>query len=417
MNIFKTKTITHSAITFLGTIINGFLGMLFYILVARALGPSEFGILTVAILVLTFVADIAHLGTDTGLIRFVPKYLQQDKSRAFRFMKLGLKVKAVVFLLVLTVGWLVAPLVAENILLKPNMLEPLRLAMIGVGGAMLFSFVTYSVQAMQRYLVWSILNISMNGLRLLAVALFLVISVVNLQSTLIVYITIPFLGFFIGLLYLPNFLKVKNEDEVAEEFFHYNKWVAAFSVLAALSSRLDTFILARLLPEVQVGIYSAANHMTLFVPQLIFALATVVAPKLASFETREKATIYLKKLQLLVAGLVLLGIVALPFISFAIPIIYGSTYQQSAMVFTILFSAQIIFLLSLPAHQAIFYYFSRPSLFVWISLGHIVIIGILGWWLILRLGMTGMAWAVLVGSIFNLVIPSLWVIYQFKKRR
>lgn len=417
MNILKTSTVTHSIVTVSGTIINGILGILFYVLVARILGPSDFGILTVSVLVLTLIADIGNLGSDTGLIRFVPQYLQKDKESAYRFMKLGLYVKIVVSILILVVGWFVAPIVAENILLKPNLVHSLHLAMIGVGGAMLFSFVTYSIQAMQRFMVWSFLNISMNGFRLLSVILLFMLSQMSLQNVLVIYITVPLLGFFIGLILLPNFLKVKNEMSVAGEFFHYNKWITLLSVFAAFSSRLDTFILARKLPELQVGIYSAANQLISFVPQLSFALASVVAPKLAGFDSPQKAIIYLKKLQLMVCGLVFLGILALPLFSFAIPIILGSSYQQSTVVFIILLLASLIFLLSLPAHQAIFYYFSKPRFFVFTSLVHILIISILGWFLTINLGITGMALAVLAGSIFNFIIPGVFVIYQFRKRK
>lgn len=417
MNVFKTSTITQSAITLSGTIFSGFLGILFYILVARILGPSDFGILTVSILILTLIADIGNLGIDTGLIRFVPKYLQQDKDQAYRFIKLGLIVKIVVSLLILMVGWIVVPFVAESILLKPSLVIPLHLALVGVGGAMLFSFVTNTFQSMQRFLTWSILNISMNGLRLLAVILFFVLFQINLQTTLIIYIVIPFLGFFIGLIFLPNFLRAKNVMSVAGEFFHYNKWITLLSLFAAFSSRLDTFILVRLVPELQVGIYSAANQLTIFVPQLSFALAAVVAPKLASFDTKQKVIIYLKKIQLMVCGLAFLGLVSLPIISWIILIILGESYQASAPVFIILFLSSLIFLLSLPSHQAIFYYFSKPNFFVFTSLVHILIISILGWLFIINFGIMGMAFAVLTASIFNFIIPGVFVIYQFRKRK
>lgn len=416
MNLFKTSTITQSTITFSGTIINGFLGIVFYILVARILGPSDFGILSLSILVLTLVADIGNLGVDTGLIRFVPQYLLQDKEKAYRFMKLGLTVKIIISFLILIVGWIIVPFVSESILLKPSLSNSLHLAMIGVGSAMLFSFVTNSFQSMQRFFTWSILNIFMNGLRLLAVALFFVLFQINLQITLIIYIVIPFLGFFIGMIFLPNFLKAKNEISVAGDFFHYNKWITLLSIFAAFSSRLDTFILARFVPEVKVGIYSAANQLTIFVPQLSFALAAVVAPKLASFDTKQKAILYLKKIQLMVCGIVFLGIVTLPIISWIIPIILGTAYQASTPVFIILFLSSLIFLLSLPAHQAIFYYFSKPNFFVFTSVVQILIISILGWNLVLNFGIIGMAFAVLAGSIFNFIIPGAFVIYQFKKR-
>ncbi|MBI2600214.1 oligosaccharide flippase family protein, partial [Candidatus Daviesbacteria bacterium] len=59
--IFSTATWKQSQITVIGTIINGVLGALFYILLARILGPAEFGILTVSLTTLVLIADMADI--------------------------------------------------------------------------------------------------------------------------------------------------------------------------------------------------------------------------------------------------------------------------------------------------------------------------------------------------------------------
>ena len=79
----SSKTFTQSGITLTGTILSGILGLLFYITVARILGPNNFGFLAVAITTITLVADIGNLGTDTGIIRFVGKYAKVDKAHKF----------------------------------------------------------------------------------------------------------------------------------------------------------------------------------------------------------------------------------------------------------------------------------------------------------------------------------------------
>ena len=43
-SILATATFKQSQVTIVGTIINGVLGALFYIVLARFLGPSDFGI-------------------------------------------------------------------------------------------------------------------------------------------------------------------------------------------------------------------------------------------------------------------------------------------------------------------------------------------------------------------------------------
>jgi len=104
--ISKTATFRQSGVTFAGTILNGALSAVFYILAARILGPASFGLLIVAIAALTLIADIGDLGTDTGLVRFVGKFAKNDLTKVKRFLKLGLEVKVAVLLIVLLLGWL-----------------------------------------------------------------------------------------------------------------------------------------------------------------------------------------------------------------------------------------------------------------------------------------------------------------------
>lgn len=415
LNILNTKTFRHFTVTSGGTAVNGFLGLLFYIVIARELGPQAYGLLAVAFASIALISDISDLGIDTGLIRFVGKYHSEEKEKTLRFIKLGLMVKLAVWLVVLLIGWAVMPWVADTVFLKPELRFSLQLSIIGVGGAMLFSLGTHVIQAYQKFWSWSIINVSMNGLRLLAVIILAGFGGLGLLPTLITYIAVPFMGFFITLFLLPQFLTVRNSKSVVTELFHYSKWVALVGLLTATGSRLDTFISARLLTVKDVGVYAAASQITVVIPQLVFALATVVAPKLASLDSDQKAVQYLKKLQLLVGGMFLLGLLAIPAFVLLIPQIYGAAYTESITPFVILFVAQLIFLLSVPAHQAIFYYFSKPSFFTWIGLGQLVITAVLGWFLISTYGIMGAAVTVLVANLFNFLVPSLWVVYRFSR--
>lgn len=416
LDILNTKTLRHFLVTSGGTVVNGLLGLLFYIVVARELGPDFYGIFAVAVASIALISDISDLGIDTGLIRFVGKYRQKEKEKALRFIKLGLIVKVTVWLAVLLAGWAIMPWVADAVFLKPELSLPLRFSLIGVGGAMLFSLGTHTIQAYQKFWSWSVVNVSMNGLRLLAVFLMVGVGGLGLESILAVYIVIPFMGFFITLFILPNFLAVRNEKSISRELFHYSKWVALVGIMTATGSRLDTFISARLLTVKDVGIYSAASQITVVIPQLVFALATVVAPKLASFDSDQKAMEYLKKLQLLVFGMFVLGLLVIPVLALLIPQIYGVAYLESITPFVVLFIAQLVFLLSVPSHQAIFYYFSKPSFFTWVGLGQLAITGFLGWFLITAYGITGAALTVLIANIFNFLIPSAWVVYEFYRK-
>lgn len=414
--ILKTKTIAHSAITLSGTAVNGILGVLFFIYLARTLGPESFGVISISIVVLTMVSDIADFGINTGLINFVGKLFPSNSEDAFRYLKLGFILKLFISLVVLIIGYYIAPIAASMVFLKPELEFYLKLSFVGVGGAMLFSFGTNALQALQRYKSWALLNIFTNGLRLLAIVILSTVLLVNTKNSLIIYIIFPFFGFLVSLFFLPRkFLFVRDEQKVLKDFFHYNKWVALSILIAAVSSRLDSFFTARFLPIDQTGFYSVGVQLSSVLPQFTYAIASVAAPKIASYSDKKHLVVYLKKLQLYTLALAAGVFIISPIAFIVIPLVYTSAYSASIWPFLILLYAQLIFLLSIPSHQTIFYYFSNPKIFVIISAIIMAVLISLNLLLIPIFGIIGAAVSVLAGSVINFILPSIYVYSKLKK--
>lgn len=413
----SSVTFKQSQITVIGTILNGVLGALFYILMARFLGPSSFGLLTVSIATLTLIADIADLGTNTGLIRFVSSNIKTNEEKALRFLKLSLEIKFIVWIIVLILGLLFSPLVANLIFNKPELTLPLRLVTIGVGGALFFSFAMSTFQAYQNFFLWSFINIASNLFRVILIYILFLSSNLNIISGLTSFIILPFFGFSLSLLFLPvkKIISVSKEKDEAKEFFNFNRWVAIFSIITAISSRLDTFLNVRLLSTRDVGIYGAANQLTQIIPQLIGALGVVAAPKFSGFQNFTQMITYFKKLQFMIFALVFLISLAIPASFYFIPFLFGTDYQATIIPFIILLSAMLVFLISVPLHNSVIYYFGKPQVFIWVGLGHFLIVSILGYYLISVYGVMGSALTVLSGMIFNLIAPLLWFLRQSKK--
>lgn len=416
-SITGTATFKQSQITIIGTVVNGVLGAVFYILLARFLGPADFGLIIISITTLTLIADIVDFGTNTGIVRHVSASLSYDREKSYKFLKLAMEFKLAIWIAVLSLGYFLSPFIAKIIFNKEVLTTPLRLVMVGVGGAALFSFGSSALQAFQKYFIWSVVNVATNFFRLIFILLLFFYGSLSLSSSLITYIGMPFLGFSTALLFLPisKIFIIKNESSVAKQFFHYNFWVAIFTIIAAVSARLDTFLSARLLTSFEVGLYGAVTQLVSVIPQLNSALGIVVAPKFASFNDNKQMITYFKKIQLLVLGIAVLGILIIPLAVYTVPAIFGQQYTQAITPFIILFLAMLVFLISLPTHTSIIYYFAKPQVFVWVSVGHLLVIGFLGYFLISTYGVTGAAITVLIGMIFNLLVPLSWFLYKLSK--
>ncbi|OGE72241.1 hypothetical protein A3H40_02575 [Candidatus Daviesbacteria bacterium RIFCSPLOWO2_02_FULL_38_15] len=417
-SIFSTTTFKQSQITIVGTLINGALGALFYIVLARFLGPADFGLLTISLTTLVLVADIADIGTNTGLIRFVSSHISKDREKAYRFLKLSLEIKLVAWVAAFLTVYLLAPFLAVQVFQKESLLLPLRLVSFGIGGALLFTFATSALQAFQKYFLWSLINIFTNALRLVVILILGYLSSLNIESSLLTYIALPFFGFFVALLLIPTrqFMQTKGEFSLSKSLFKYNISVAIFTMIAAFSARLDTYLNAALLSSREVGIYGAANQLVQIMPQLVSALGLVSSPKFASFTNNNQMLAFFKKFQILVLGLCVLGILTIPASVFLLPVLLGSVYSEAVNPFIFLFLANLIFLFSIPVHHSIIFYFGRPDVFIWVSVGHLLIIGTFGYLLILSFGITGAALAVLAGTVFNFLYPLGWLILKLKRK-
>lgn len=415
--VIGTATFKQSSITLIGTLLNGLLGGLFYISVARILGPSAFGLLTISIVTLTLISDIADVGTNTGLIKFVSSHLGNNEKRAMQFLKLSLEIKLVLWAIVFLMIFLLAPMIANLIFHKSELIMPFRIVAFGVGGALLFTFATSSLQAYQKFFLWSGINIITNLFRLILILILGLSLTLNVEKSLIIYIASPFFGFFLTSLTLPlkKIFLAKGELILAPQLFAYNIPVAIFTIISAFSSRVDTYLTASLLSIKDVGIYGAASQLISVMPQLISAIGLVAAPKFAGFGNNKDMFIYLKKLQWLVAALCLLGFLSIPLSAYLIPIIYGISYQQAVMPFIFLFIAMLIFLFSLPIHNSIIFYFGRPDVFIWVALGHLLIMGGLGYVMVSSYGIIGASLTVLIGTIFNFIFPLVWLLIRLRR--
>lgn len=415
--ILSTATFRQSQITIFATAINGGLGALFYIVLARFLGPSDFGLLIVALTAMVLIADIADLGTNTGLIRFVSSSLAEKNDKVYKFLKLSLEIKIAAWIVSFFLIFFFAPFLATEVFHKAELNLPLKLAGFGVGAALLFTYATSALQAYQKYFIWGFVNIFTNGLRLLLILFLGYYSLLNVESSLIVYLILPFFGFFITLFLLPTkrIFQAKGEQSLLRDLLRYNIPVALFSIIAAISARLDTFLNAALLPAKEVGIYGAASQLLQIMPQLVSALGLVSSPKFASFQNNSQMLTYFKKFQLFVLGLVLLGLLTIPISIYLIPILLGPAYSGAVIPFVILFLGQLIFLFSIPVHHSIIFYFSRPDVFIRVSIGHLLLIGGLGYLMISNFGMIGASVTVLIGMIFNFMYPLLWLLFKLRK--
>jgi len=406
----RVDTVKKSSITFSATLINGLLGMAFYILLARDLGPFEFGLFSLSITVLALLADIGNFGINTGIVNFVSKYIESDFKKSLKYLKLALYSKISIAVVIIIIGYFASPYISESIFQKPELIVPLKLVFLGVGTTWLFSFTTSYYQASQKFISWGVIQIFSNLMRLLLIIYFISISNLNVNIAIICYIVAPFFGFLFSFVNITTqFFKEKVGKDIFKEFFNFNKWIAVSSGIGAFSSRTDTFVLGRLADPSGIGIYSAANQLVQVVPQLIGAIGTVVAPKFSAFKNDTEMIGYFKKLMLMVLGIALVMVLFTPAVRLIINLFFGEKYKNSFGVFVILLLGALVFFISIPVHNAIIYYYSYPKLFSYLSILNLIVVFSAAIFFTSNFGYRATAYAVLMGNSLNFIIPAMWL--------
>src|SRR3989344_3269569 len=107
-DLLFTKTSKDTGVVFVGTLVNIFLGGLFFIIAPRILGPPGYGLFSTVFATSTMVVRLSSLGMDTGILRFA----HINSQRANQFLSIAFKWYLILGLLVAIIGFFVSPTLA-----------------------------------------------------------------------------------------------------------------------------------------------------------------------------------------------------------------------------------------------------------------------------------------------------------------
>jgi len=412
--ILLTRTFRHSSITVVSTAINGVLGALFYFLLARFLGSSEFGAFTILTTSIALLTGIIDLGSDQGIVRFIPKY-KDNPDIQNKMIKLSLAIKFISGIVVFFLIFLFSGGISTLVLGKPDLSPIVVLIGLGVLTQILFSFSTSLSQALEKYFLWGGLFIGTNLIRLAMILLLFRFQSLNAFSAGILYLILPLLGFFLSFIFLDKkFVFSKGTLAYLPELFSFNKWVTAFVIVATIGSRLEIYFTARYLSLSALGVYGLAVQVSQILPQLTGAIGAVTSPKFASLNTKEKNLIYTMKSVILTSVLAIISSIVLVILGQFVFKFAGQDFAGAFTPFIILLVSMAIFFSTSPIRDSIIYYSSKPKFFFYVGVLHAVLVSILSIILIPKYSILGTSLVVLFGQIF-LALASTWYFFRLSK--
>lgn len=347
---------------FSGNLLSAVIGAVFYFSLARLAGPAGLGMFAVTLAVVVTATDLFDIALNAAIINFASR----EKARAST-LRTALKRKLILSFGVSVGLFVLAPL-AANLLSKPELTDPLRLAIWLIPSKAVFSFVRAALQAARRFVFDAAIDIVGSSLRLVFFLLgVLVIGQAPVVTALAAYAFGQLVVAAIGLAAVRKMMASAGETR-HQGFTRYQTFMTVSFVTTAIAGRLDVLFLTRLTTLELVGWYQAAFRLFIPVQQLSSSLSRVFAPRFASFTRKLQAQEYTKKALQLSLGLSGAMFLTIPFLRLGIRLLYGPEYLEAVGLSYGLIWYFAAFLAATPVWSKLLYYHSNAKAFAYLAL-------------------------------------------------
>ncbi len=261
---------------------------LFTFLVARLFGAAPVGMFAVGLTVLQMSTIVASLGMDNALLRFVAEHRGRgERSAIKRLYTKSLMVCIPASVLIGTIMYVSADVVAGNFFGKPYIASYIRVASLGVVPAVMFSVNLEALRGLKRIRLYALLQ----SLLLPALAVVLFLSLYQSGYTEPVVIMVAWVLAITGSFGVSMVMLLKELVDTESGATSLSVWgmlsvalpMFMSSSLFMVMSWTDTIMLSMWRTDAEVGVYNIASRLALFTSFSLVAINSIAAPKFAEF--------------------------------------------------------------------------------------------------------------------------------------
>jgi O-antigen/teichoic acid export membrane protein len=329
------------------------LGFIASLLIARALGPADFGVYAVLAATVGIVGTLAEGGlTEAAVLRIssvwpTSSQAAQERTRSFFWLRLG--VSAVV----VGVGCAVAAWLGQTVL---NGVDPslLRWALLGIVATAASGALSAALQATGRFGRMSSLTLINTGLTAALAAVLAATGQLNLVTALVVLgIGTSVATFAAATRMLPDGWQLKMPrlgqiGQEAKQLFHTGRWLWLASLFAMLTVNAEVLLLNRWLAVSLVGMYALALNLASKADVVNQSLYTVLLPGISNLDVRRRPSGYLRRGLLRSAAICLGLLLLIPVAEPLIVLLYGAEFAPAATFLRLLIGVAILDVLLTP---------------------------------------------------------------------
>jgi O-antigen/teichoic acid export membrane protein len=368
------------------------LGFIASILIARSLGPDDFGLYAVLAAVVNLTGAFTDLGLTGAAVKRMAALWPHDPDgvRQTGNVLFWLRTGAAGF--IVTIAIFAAYLLSPSILAAPRAL--LQLALLGVVATSMSGALSALFQATGHFGRVIIISLTNAGLTTLLAAFLVLADRLTLGTALVVLgIGTSLASFAVGYALLPRSwrLSIPSMRILQSEgfpLFKFGRWLWVAALFAMLTAHLDVLLVNYWSLPATVGAYALALNLATKVDIVNHSLYTVLLPAASALDGKEAVNRYVR--QGLIRGvfisLPLLCLIPLarPFIQF----FYGPAYAPAIALFQQLLAVVLLDVFTTP-FLLLTFSFNRPKLLAMAEALRAVTLVLVAAWLIPTIGPSG----------------------------
>jgi len=408
-----------AGIVSLGLIFSNFAGYLFNVVTARFLGSDGYGVISLAVAVVGFLAPLCVLGIDSGIKRYVAFYRGKgDESRTKGTITSGLKIVLLPTVFISILLFIFSEPIAIRVFNEPAASFVFRIFALALPFKILLKTLISITDAFQemKYRVVSY-YVMRKGTRILLVLGFFYVGLEILGAAYAIMLSYV-LGFSTALFFVarkiaPKLSQVKSNLNY-KELIAYSWPLLFVSIMTKILGYTDKVMLGYFEASSQVGVYNAALITAAFITIGLSAVKKITMPVFSDLlgkeEGEELSRTFRTSNKWLIAITLPLFFVLLLFPNHVMNLIFGLEYVVASTALSILAVAYFL-KACLGLGSSFLRSIERTKVILLATLAGGFLNIVMNLLLIPRLGIEGAGYAYLLSTV---VVYGLYMLYTYR---
>ena len=330
-----------AGVVFAGTILELGISFVAQLLIARYLGPTGFGAVSIGVTIMTASSIIVLVGLDSGIGRFLPRY--EDAASRRGVLVSGFQIAVPLSLLAAAGIFLAAGPIAVRIFSDASVAPVIRVFAVALPFAALVRLTVGSVQGMQRSLPKVVVqNVALPTTRFLLIAGVLALGLGAVAAAWaygLAYVVAATIGGYYLARHTPLLADV-DPVPMRRELLVFSAPLVVTAAMLQVLSHIDTFIVGYFASTGDVGVYNVVYRLAQLLTVVLSAFGFIVMPTISSLDA-DDATAEIRRTYQVAAKWILLAtlpvflVIAL-FPEMVIKLTFGAEYVPGAAALSVL---------------------------------------------------------------------------------